>query len=281
MLINTKKFFKFVFIVLFFAIFSTLIYTNLILKPSLNRNWTEDQQLLATSIIDESGNIEINNIRNINYKSTSDYEVSYYDKKLNLNDIERAWFIVEPFGNFGAAHTFVSFETKQGEFISVSAEIRKEVGEKFSPTKGLFGRYELVYVIADERDVLRLRTNYRKDKVYLYPVNSTPEKIQAVFLDMLKRANELSQNPEFYNTLANNCTTNIAQHARKFSDKDIPWWDLRYLFPETVDSLALEVGLIESDQNIEETRKKYYVTEIAQKLDTDPDFSRKIRQAIR
>lgn len=280
MQLTVKKIFKFIFWITFWTIFVTIFYTQIFFKPSLTRTWTSDQQIVATSTVKASGDIVINSVRNIDYKSTSDYTVRYYDTKLNIKDIVRAWFIVEPFGSFGAAHTFVSFELKNGKFIAISAEIRKEEGEKFSPIHGLLNQYELVYVIADENDVLKLRTNYRKDNVYLYPIKSSPEKIQQVFLSMLERANELATKPEFYNTLTNNCTTNIASHARKFSDKDIPWWDIRYLFPSTVDSLAYSVGLIDTELPLLDARKKFLITEIAQKNDDNKDFSNKIRETL-
>lgn len=247
------------------------------IRPSLERNWTPDQRTLARIQKNTDETVTIKNIRNIDYRSTTDYTPSYYDATYNPKEIVRAWFLVEPFGSFGAAHTLVSFEFKDGRYLSLSAEIRKEVGETFSPLKGLLRQYELVYVIADERDVVRLRTNYRKDPVYLYPIKSTPEKLQAVFLDMLKRANKLSQEPEMYNTLTNNCTTNIVHHVRKFSDRPIPWWNITYMMPENVDALAYKIGMIDTPLSFEEARSAFYITKKAQENDTNPDFSTAIR----
>lgn len=247
-------------------------------RPSLTRNWTDDQKVLSTTTFNDDGTVSIQNVRNIDYTSTSTYTTRYYDATYDPEKIVRAWFLVEPFGSFGAAHTLVSFEFEGGRFLSISAEIRKEKGESFSPIKGLLRRYELVYVIADERDVVRLRTNYRKDDVYLYPIQGDKEKVQEVFVDMLKRANALAEKPEMYNTLTNNCTTNIVSHVRKFSDKDIPWWDFRYLFPATVDEVAYENGLIDTELSLEEARKKYLITKRAQELDRDPMFSKKVRE---
>lgn len=245
--------------------------------PSLDRDWTPDQKVLSHTTWNGDGTVSIANIRNIDYQSTSTYTTSYYDGTYDPGKITKAWFLVEPFGSFGAAHTLVSFEFEDGRFLSVSAEIRKEKGESFSPIKGILRQYELVYVVADERDVIRLRTNYRKDQVRLYPIDGDKEKVKEVFLDMLKRANKLSETPEMYNTLTNNCTTNIVRHVRKFSDKEIPWWDFRYLFPATVDSLVYDIGLIDTKLSFEKAQEYYLITDRAQKYDKNPRFSHLIR----
>ncbi|MDO8492432.1 MAG: DUF4105 domain-containing protein [bacterium] len=259
------------FLIIFFAGF--LIFV----QPENDRDWTQDQTVLPSVKFNNSETVTIKNVRNINYRSTEDYDLAYYDRTISLNDLAKVWFVVEPFGKYGAAHTFVSFEFKNGTFLSISVEIRKEKGESFSPIKGLFRQYELAYVIADERDVLRLRTNYRKDVVRLYPIKTDKEKIVSVFKDMLLRANETKENPEFYNTILNNCTTNIIKHVRKFSDKKIPWWDFRYLMPETIDELAYELGLIDTKLSLEEARKYFMITDRAQKHNSDLNFSKAVR----
>ena len=268
------------FVVLCAALFAAYSIFSMVVRPATDRNWTDDQRILARTTFRDDGTVFIEDIRNIEYESVSVYTPAYYDAAFDPGDIVRAWFIVEPFGKFGAAHTFVSFEFEDGRFLSVSAEIRKEKGETFSPIKGLLRRYELVYVIADERDVLRLRTNYRKDPVFLYPIKGDVDRVREVFRDMLHRANSLAEHPEMYNTLTNNCTTNIVSHVRKFSDKKIPWWDTPYLFPATVDKVAYEVGLIDTVLSLEKARQHFLVTSIAQKNDDNPDFSKAIRESF-
>jgi hypothetical protein len=251
---------------------------SLTVQPSLDRDWTDDQKVLSHTTFNKDGTVTIENIRNIDYRSTTEYDPSYYSATYDPSKIKRAWFMVEPFGSLNAAHTLVSFEFEDGRFLSVSAEIRKEKGESFSPLKGLLRRYELVYVVADERDVIRLRTNYRKDDVRLYPIDGEKESVKNVFLGMLARANKLATEPEMYNTLTNNCTTNLAHHVRAFSEAEIPWWDVRYLFPENADKVAYDAGLIDTDLPFEEARDYFYITDRAQKLDKDPEFSKKIRE---
>ena len=244
--------------------------------PSNDRDWSNDQALLPYASFD-GDIVELFNIRNFSYTSTTDYEIKYYNQTYNLNEITSVDYIVEPFEGIGAAHTFISFGFKSGEYVAVSVEIRKEKGESFSPLKGLLRNYELMYVIADEKDVIKLRTNYRKDDVYLYPVETSNENMRKLFVDILTRVNKLKDEPEFYNTLTNTCTTNIASHINNISPSRIPW-DLRLLLPKNSDELAYELGLISNDVPITELREKHKINALAEIHADDPDFSHLIRQ---
>ena len=248
-------------------------------SPSHDRDWTVDQAVLAHAEI--KGDIAaIHNIRNFRYESTDKFTPGYYDKSFNLEQIKKVYYIVEPFSGFrGAAHTFLSFEFEGDQFVSISVEIRKEKGESFSAVKGLFREYELVYVIADEQDVVKLRSNYRKDKVYVYPVKTTTENAKKLFLDMLLRANAIKEKPEFYNTLTNTCTTNLVAHVNEIIPGRIPF-SLKILMPAHSDELAREIGLIDQNISIEELRAKYKINERALRYADDPQFSVRIREGI-
>lgn len=271
-----KRVLQFVLILILGPIIS---YTILVLfvRPSNDRNWAKDQAVLPSAIIKDNL-VSIKNIRNLSYTSTSTYLVNYYDKTFDLNKLKKVWYVVEPFSGYvGAAHTFLSFEFEGDQFVAISVEIRKEKGESFSAFKGLMRQYELMYVIADERDVVKLRSNYRKDQVFVYPVKADAEKSKALFLDMIARANKLKDEPEFYNTLTSTCTTNIVDHVNKITPKRVPF-GLEILFPADSDRLALEAGLIDTDLPLEEARKKYLINEKAEKYANDINFSVKIRQ---
>ncbi|MFA6414647.1 MAG: DUF4105 domain-containing protein [Candidatus Paceibacterota bacterium] len=159
----------------------------------------------------------------------------------------------------------------------ISAEIRKEKGESFSAIKGLLRQYEIIYVIADEHDVIKLRSNYRKDDVFLYPVKTTKENMQKLFISMLTRANKLATEPEFYNTLTNTCTTNIVAHVNEIAPGRIPF-SYKVLMPGYSDELARQVGLIDNTLSIEELRAKYRINDKALKYADDPLFSERIRE---
>jgi len=257
----------------------------LITNPSLSRNWSPDQAVMPSIHFLEDtkkqhNRIRINNIRDINYRTTRDFDLQFYDRTINLEDVESAWLVISPFGSFGVAHTFVSFGLKDGSFLAISIEIRRKQGKSFSAVKAFFRQFEMMYVIADESDVIKVRTNTIKATVRLFPIQTEKKQVQAVFLDMLKRADKLGIEPEFYNTIWNNCTTNIIKHARRFSSKPIPFWDFRYLLPENIDKIAYDLNMIDTHLSYKEAREHFDITEIAQASEDAKDFSNAIRANI-
>ncbi len=134
-----------------------------------------------------------------------------------------------------------------------------------------------MYVVADERDVIKLRSNYRKDMVYLYPGKASPEKVRELFVSMLKRTNALREQPEFYNAIFNTCTTNIVHHINSIAPGRVPLFSLQVFLPKNSDRLAYTLGLIETDLSFEQARERYLINTRAQKYADDPNFSVKIR----
>jgi len=272
-----KKIFYF-FIIVIVLIACLFAIVHFLTKPSNDRGWNEDQDILPTAEIN-GDQVSIRNIRNFSYASTTSYTANYYNKTYDVSKIKKVWYIVEPFSGIpGSAHTFLSFEFENNQFVSISVEIRKEKGESYDPLKGLFNAYELMYVIADERDAVKLRSNYRKDLVYVYPINTTVEKARDLFLDMINRANDISQHPEFYNTITNTCTTNIVAHVNKITPRRVPFFNLRILLPANSDKLAYDLGLIDTDLSFENARTRYFINDRALKYADDPNFSLKIRE---
>lgn len=278
-LLMGETFFIIIIILLVIAVIAYIIFASNT-NPSLVRNWSPDQAIMPSIHFFDNDRIRINNIRNINYRTTRDFDLAFYDRTINLNDIESAWLVISPFGSFGIAHTFVSFGLKDGTFLSISIEIRRKKGKKFSAVKAFFREFEMMYVIADERDVVKVRTNTIKATVRLFPIQTEKERIQAVFLDMLKRADKLGKEPEFYNTIWNNCTTNIIKHTRRFSDKAIPFWDFRYLFPENIDKIAYKLNMIDTHLTYKAAREHFDISTVAQESENIKDFSNAIRAKI-
>lgn len=248
----------------------------MVTHPSNDRDWSPDQMILPYAEI-LGNNVTLYNIRNFSYKSVSDYTPAYYDKIFNLTDLKNVYFVLEPFAGYGyAAHTFLSFEFEGGHFVSISIEIRKKRGDSFSPWKGLFRQYELMYVVADERDVVKLRSNHRKDNVYVYPVVTTPEKAQALFMDMIKSINRLKERPEFYNTITNNCATNIAKHINTVSPGRAPW-SHALILSQNADVYAHRLGFIDNALSVEELRAKHLINNRAAEHADSSEFSLRIR----
>lgn len=261
----------------FFSV--SLLITYAASTPRNDRDWTLDQMILP-SVDFEGDQITIHNIRNFTYTGETTYESGYYDRTYNLNELVSVDFIVEPLAPIAIAHTFVSFGFSNGEYVALSVEIRKEKGESFSPLKGLFDQFELMYVIADERDVIKLRALHRKDTLYLYPVVVSKEKAKELFLNMLTRANTLRENPEFYNTLTSTCTTNIVDHINAISPNRVPW-NLSLIFPKDSDMYAYDLGLIDTSIPFFELRGQSEINQYIEEYANHPDFSQKIREHLK
>lgn len=251
----------------------TWLYT---LTPSNDRTWTVDQAVLPYAKV-EGDTATIYNIRNFSYTSTSTYTPAYYDKTFSLDTLQSVDYLIEPFDELSAGHTLLSFGFQDGSYVSISVEIRKEIGESFSVWKGVLRQYELMYVIADERDVIQLRTNYRKHRAYLYPLTLSQEEMRLLFLNMLARANILKETPEFYNTVTSNCLTNILDHLAILRPDTTPF-DLRITFPEHSDEYLYEQGYLNTTLPFETLKERYYISEKAQAANGNLDFSQLIRE---
>lgn len=270
-----KKFLKPKFLAL--AVLCTLIVGYISVRPTNTADWSLDQQVLPSASI--SGNmVTIDNVRNFKYTSESDYTPNFYTRDYDVSKIRSVDYIVEPFGDFsGAAHTFLSFGFEDGKYVAISVEIRKKKGQTFSPWLTFLKQYELMYVVADEQDVVKLRTNYRKDIVYMYPTRIDQAHAKQLFLSMIQRVNELHDKPEFYNLFTNTCTTNIVRHVNEISEVKVPF-SYRVLMPGYSDKLAYDLGLLDTTLPYDKIRERYQINDKAMKYADDKDFSLKIRE---
>lgn len=220
----------------------------------------------------------VRNIRNCTYRTAEDYDVHYYDKTFDLNEIESLDFIVVPFLEMPAlAHIEVSFGFEGDQYVGVSVEIRKEKGESYAPLKGILRQFELMYVVADERDMIRVSTDQYLNGVHVYRANAPKEVVRAMFVDVMHRVNDLAENPEFYNTFTNNCTTNIVRHINHLGTGSVPY-DYRVLLPGYFDKLIYDLDMIEKDASFERTRLAARVNRRVYECAESPDFSAAIRQ---
>ena len=181
------------------------------LAPSNDRPWQNDVAVLPSATVD-GNQITLHNVRNFQYRSEFDYTPAYYDKQVKLDELVGVDLIATYWMGPAIAHVFLSFAFGDGQHVAVSIETRKEVGESYSTLNGFFRQYELYYVVADERDVIGLRTNHRDnppEQVHLYRLQGDVESARRLFMAYVERINQLHQRPEFYNTLTTNCTTSI------------------------------------------------------------------------
>ena len=243
--------------------------------------WSPDLEQVTTAEF-EGNLVKLHNVRQCNYRSSTDYDAVWYDKQVNLDKIRTVDFVMIPFGNVpGLAHTLLSYGFEGDDYVGVSIEVRRKVGESYDPVIGLGPYYPIHYVFADERDLIGRRAIYDLNDVYVYRANATAEQAREMFVDMCKRANQLSVSPEYYNTLTNNCTTNVVRHVNTIAKYEKVPINGKVIFPGYSDRLAYQLGLIASDKPFEETKREARVNELAYIYRDDPNFSRMIRQQHR
>ncbi len=266
--------------VLIILILVLLICVYIKQEPHTSDDWQE--QLAIASTAEFNGNqVLIKNVRNFRYYPTEhDMHPNYYDKTYDLNQVKRVWYTTEPFNeNNSAAHTYVSFEFNNGDFLGISIEARKTKDQTFSIWAGMIHSYPLIYIAADERDLAILRANIRKDKVYVYPVKlEKPENARLLLVDMLNKMNKLSVEPEWYNSLFSNCTSSIAKHINNITPGRISRFSWQLWLTASADELALNRGLLDTELSIEKAREKFFINDISQKIGDVPNYSKEIRK---
>ena len=247
------------------------------LQPSNDRDWQPDLAVLANA--DVSGNsVMLHNIRNCEYRAETDFDVRHYEKTFDLDRLRTADLYMVYWGSPSMAHTMVSFGFEGGDYVCFSIETRKEKGEGYSAIKGLFRQFELIYVVGDERDLVRLRTNYRKgEDAYLYRLRVSPAQVRAFFLAYLRRVNELHQRPEWYSALTQNCTTSI-RTQRTASDRTP--WDWRMLVNGYGDEMLYERSAIATNLPFAELKPCCLINDRARAADKAADFSQTIRLGV-
>jgi len=247
------------------------------LKPSNERDWQPDVATLPYADF-EGNRVTIHNIRNCDYRSETDFDVHYYDKTFDLDKLRSADLYMVYWGSPLIAHTMVSFGFEGGDYVCFSIETRKQHGDNYSAVKGLFRQFELTYVVADERDVVRLRTNHRQgEEVYLYRLRATRERVRQLFLDYLHRANRLRQQPEWYNAMTDNCTTGI--RTQRAAGDRAPW-DWRMLVNGLGDELLYERGAISTNVPLAKLKDLGHINARAKAAGQSEDFSRLIRVGV-
>ena len=247
------------------------------IPPSNSRDWTPDVARTARATFDGS-HVTIQNVRNFNYRSENDYDQRWETRTYDLDRIQGLDLFISFWGPTEIAHTIVSWDFDDGQHLAISIETRKEKGESYSALRGFFRQYELYYVVADERDLVGLRTNYRGEQVYLYRIRVPPAQARALLVDYLDEVNSLADHPEWYNALTQNCTTTIRGHTQHIGAAGS--FDWRMLVNGHLDELLYERGQIDTSLPFAEIKLRSDITDKAKAADDSPDFSAKIRQGL-
>ncbi|MGI9430673.1 MAG: Lnb N-terminal periplasmic domain-containing protein [Myxococcota bacterium] len=261
------------------ALVAVVLSWWLSLPPSNDRDWQPDLAHPAVATID-GDQLTVRNVRNFHYRSETDYDAHWEERTYDLSKLQGADFFMSYWGSPWIAHTIVSWDFGDGEHLAISIETRKEEGEAYSAILGFFRQFELYYVVADERDVIGLRTNQRGEDVYLYRLNAEPELVRAVLLDYLEEINRLAEQPEWYNAATHNCTTTIDHHVQHVAKGTRPW-DWRILLNGSLDQMGYENGTVMTGGLPFETlRARGAVSERAREAEVGPDYSARIRSGL-
>jgi hypothetical protein len=245
--------------------------------PRNDRNWSPDVARLPHGTV--SGDIlTLENVRNFDYRSETEWTEHWETRSYDLAKIEGVDLFLSYWGSPAIAHTIMSWRFSDGQHLAISIELRKEVGEVYTPIAGFFRHYELYYVVADERDLVRLRTNYRGENVYIYPLRMPVGRARKVLLDYVASMNALVTTPDFYNTLTQNCTTTIRTHILHIGGA-MPL-DYRLYANGYSDQLLYERDAIDTSRPYDAVRASSSIDARAKAADQDPAFSARIRDGI-
>jgi hypothetical protein len=247
------------------------------LKPSNAANWRQDVARTASAEID-GDRVMIHNVRNCDYRSETEFSNCWSDRSYDLSQLRGVDFFFVNWGIPWIGHPMVSFDFGNGQHLAFSIEARYKAGQTYSSLLGFFRQYELIFIAADERDVIRLRTNFRKDEeVYMYRTNLPPEIARKLFLTYVAYLNRLTDHPEWYNAVTRNCTTTIDHEISEDLPNPKPW-TYRLLLNGTLDDLLYERGrLVTGGLSFPELKQQEHINPYAHTVEQSPDFSTLIR----
>jgi hypothetical protein len=262
---------------LFGVLFLAVLFWWLSIEPSNEREWLPDVARLPAAEID-GDLITIRNVRNFVYRSEFDYDERWEERTYDLSKLEGVDVFLVYWGSPWIAHTIMSWVFEDGPPLAISIETRKEVGEEYSALRGFFRQFEIYYVVADELDVVRLRTNYRGEDVYLYRLLASPDLARDVLLAYLEEINQLAMRPRWYNAFRYNCTTAIRHHVQSVAPGSP--FDWRILLNGHIDELSYERGNIDTSLPFGELKQRSDITQRAKDVERDFDFSKRIRDGL-
>jgi len=259
------------------VIFALLLVWWSAIAPLNDRDWQTDVAQLPTGTLDGDV-LTLHNVRNFDYRSETDFTPRWETRTYDLAQLTGLDLFMSYWGSPSIAHTILSWNFADGQHLAISIETRKQVGESYSAVAGFFKQYELYYVVADERDVIRVRTNHRGEDVYLYHLRTPADRARAILLDYVESMNALAAQPKWYNAATHNCTTTIRTHVQRIGIAQP--WDWRILVNGYADQMLYERGGLDTSLPFADLRERSLIDPRAQAADQDPHFSERIREGL-
>ena len=249
----------------------------LTLKPTNDANWQPDVAQLAWAEI-SGDEVILHNVRNCEYRTETDYTPHWETRTMRLSQITGIDLAINYWGSPWMAHPIVSFQFADAPPICFSIETRKKVGETYSAIGGLYRQFALIYIVADERDVIRVRTNYRKgEDVYLYHTTVSAERARERFLEYIHSLNLIRDKARWYNAITTNCTTSI--RTQRPPSQRTPW-NWRILANGKGDELLYQMGALDQSLSFAELKRRARINQRALDTSDGSDFSNQIRVGI-
>jgi len=261
----------------FGVLFCAVAAWILSIPPSNDRNWSKEDAVLPRAYI-EGDRVRITGVRDFVYRSPEDFDVRYLEREVSVSSLNSLDFYISYWIPGPVAHTFVSFNFDDAPPLSISIEARFEEDEEYAPVASLFRQFELIYVVGEERDIVGVRSNHRKEDVYLYRVQIPAEAARALFRVYLKRINELVERPEWYHLLKSNCTLNIVRYANMVGRQG--HIDIRHILNGWSDRYLYRAGFLVPGLPFEVLREQSRINDAAQAAGDGDDFPQRIRASL-
>jgi hypothetical protein len=252
------------------------------ITPANNADWQTPWARMPE--IEVKGNVlSIQNIRDFNYRGENDYDVRYISGDYDLEKLEKVMLVLSYWdGNTAVAHTMLDFGFKDGKWLVISSETRLKNGQQQTALGGLFKQYGSLYIIGTEADLLMLRTNYRKEQVYMYQMlRITPAESRTLLLDLVKRCNQLRTRPMFYNTITGNCMTSLIPSMRTASRDPNVFRDIRILLNGYSDEMIYERNYNPAEISYEQFRQDHYITTRMQRVTDRAQYSAELHNPLK
>jgi Domain of unknown function (DUF4105) len=258
-------------------LFGVVLAWWLTLSPTNDSDWQPDVAKEAWANF-QGDEVTLHNVRDCDYRTETDYTPHWETRTVRISQITGVDVAINYWGSPWIAHPIASFQFADAPPLCFSIETRKKLGQTYSTIGGLYRQFELIYIVADERDVIRLRTNYRKEDVYLYHTTVSPERARERFLEYIHSLNGLRDKPRWYNAITTNCTTSIrTQHPPK---ERVPW-DWRILLNGKGDKLMYERHVIVTGGlPFVELKARSLIDARARAANDSPNFSQLIREGL-
>ncbi len=253
-----------------------LAWWNTVL-PRNDRIWADEVAEMTMGVI-AGDQVRLHNVRNFEWRGLTDYTIRWEDRTYDLSRLESVDLLLSYWSSPAIAHTLVSFGFADGRFVTFSVEIRKERNEAFSEIGGFFKEFETSVVAADERDIVLLRTNIRKEDVYLYRIRMPAAAIRSLFLAYVEQANDLAAEPRFYNTVTANCTTIVYQMMARIV-QGLPL-DYRLLFSGYLPDYIAGIGGFTPGVPLDELKRRGAISRRGQEAGDTAGFSTEIRAGV-